>query len=123
MVIQGIAGIGGMVEVGEGAYAIDLGHILFNKVPITLLNFFDVSEGVDDIVIMIRQSIASWYYAFRNLAIVASLCILIYTGVKMAMSNIAESKAKYKKMLTNWTVRIYSNIYVALHNSRHNNDK
>ena len=54
----------------------------------------------------IRQNVAIWYYALRNLAIVISVGILIYVGIRMAISTVAEEEAKYKKMMKDWIVSI-----------------
>jgi hypothetical protein len=99
VIITGIASIGGTTESGG---LINIGDILFNKVPITSLNFFDFStEGSVNII---RKGVAGWYYTTRNLSIVVSLCILIYTGVRMVISTVAEEKAKYKQLLLNWAI-------------------
>ena len=44
----------------------------------------------------IRKNIAIWYYALRNLAIGILLAILIYVGIRMAISTVASDEAKYK---------------------------
>ncbi len=76
--------------------------ILFNKVPILSVNFFKSTNS--EVITNIRGSIATWYYALRNIAIILSLAVLIYIGIRMAISTISEDKAKYKKMLTDWVV-------------------
>lgn len=76
--------------------------ILFNKVPILSVNFFQSSRS--EVITDIRNSVATWYYALRNIAIILSLAVLIYIGIRMAISTIAEDKAKYKKMLVDWIV-------------------
>lgn len=76
--------------------------ILFNKVPILNVNFFKTTNS--EVISDIRGSIATWYYALRNIAIILSLAVLIYIGIRMAISTIAEDKAKYKKMLVDWIV-------------------
>lgn len=76
--------------------------ILFNKVPILSVNFFKTTNS--EVITNIRGSIATWYYALRNIAIILSLAVLIYIGIRMAISTIAEDKAKYKKMLVDWIV-------------------
>lgn len=76
--------------------------ILFNKVPILSVNFFKSTNS--EIITNIRGSIATWYYALRNIAIILSLAVLIYIGIRMALSTISEDKAKYKKMLVDWIV-------------------
>lgn len=75
---------------------------VFNKVGLLDINFFHRFEGEMDIQKAIKDNIAKWYYLVRNIAIVVSLLVLIYTGIRMAMSTIADSKAKYKQMLMDW---------------------
>lgn len=74
---------------------------VFNRVGLLDVNFFDRSND-GEIQKAIKDQIAKWYYALRNIAIVVSLLVLIYTGVRMAMSTLADSKAKYKHMLMDW---------------------
>ncbi len=89
---------------------ITLDEILFNKIPLTDINIFDfqmaggsqISSG--NVLYSLRENISTWYYALRNLAIALSLAALVYVGVRMAISTIAEDRAKYKKMLKDWIV-------------------
>ena len=75
--------------------------ILFNDLPILRVNFFSTDTGT---IGTIQQNVAKWYYGLRNLAIILSLVVLIYIGIRMAISTLAEDKAKYKKMITDWVV-------------------
>jgi len=52
----------------------------------------------------IRNNVAIWYYSFRQIAIVGMLIVLIYLGIRMALSTVASDKAKYKQMLLDWVV-------------------
>lgn len=54
--------------------------------------------------IELRPVISKWYYAIRNLAIVALLSILIYIGIRILISSSADDKAKYKQRLVDWIV-------------------
>lgn len=75
--------------------------ILYNKVPILDINFFEI--GIEDnIVNQMRTGVATWYYVMRILASGILLVILIYVGIRMAISTIAADKARYKKMLVDW---------------------
>lgn len=76
--------------------------ILFNKVELVDINFFDFS--VSGAILKIRENIAIWYYGLRNLAIVLLLAILVYVGIRMTLSTVATDEAKYKKMLVDWCV-------------------
>lgn len=55
---------------------------------------------------ILRKTVASWYYAIRNFAIVALLCVLVYVGIRMIMSTIAQDKNKYKMMFKDWLVAL-----------------
>lgn len=96
-------------SVGESSGTIPivtLESILFNELAITDVNIFSykTANGADvsDTILNIRQQVANWYYAFRNFAIAVSLAVLLYIGIKMAISSVAEKQAKYKQMLFNW---------------------
>lgn len=99
----------------QGWLTID--NILFNQLTLTDINIFStnaylifgenaniVEDKLTDgnALLSMRQAIANWYYAFRNLAIVLSLLMLIYIGIRIALTNLAEKKAEYKQMLVNW---------------------
>lgn len=102
--------IGGIASIAGGQFNINISpqDILFDNLEITDVNFFsftradgsDLSAGV----LTIRQNIAIWYYALRNLAIGILLAVLIYVGIRMAISTVAEEKARYKNMLVDWVV-------------------
>lgn len=72
---------------------------------ITSIQFFNLGAGTSS-VNAIRENVATWYYAMRNLAVVILLGILIYVGIRMALSTVAEQEAKYKKMLIDWATSI-----------------
>lgn len=52
----------------------------------------------------LSATISKWYYAIRNIAIIAMMLILLYIGIRMILCSIASEKAKYKKMLGDWIV-------------------
>lgn len=80
------------------------GDIIFNDgVEITDINFFS-DNTTEPFVKAIRDSVAKWYYGIRTIAIVASLCVLIYIAIRMAISSAAEEKGQYKTMLKDWLV-------------------
>lgn len=87
-----------------------LEKIVYNQVPIFDVNLFNMSEagGVEleegNVILALRQNVAAWYYAFRNFVIVALLVVLLYLGIRMAITSIAEEKAQYKRMLVDWVV-------------------
>lgn len=103
MAVQGL--IGQIAKIGgssiEGFLTPD--DILFNRVGITEIDFFNFS-GETSVVNTIRTNIATWYYILRILAIVILLAVLIYIGIRMAISTVASEQAQYKRMLTDWIV-------------------
>lgn len=54
--------------------------------------------------IELRPVISKWYFALRNLAIVALLSILVYIGIRILISSSADDKAKYKQRIMDWLV-------------------
>ncbi len=98
--------IGGIASVSGGQFNINISpeDILFNKLQITDINFFDFNNNLSDGVLTIRKNIAIWYYALRNLAIGILLVILVYVGIRMAISTVASEEARYKTMLKDWVV-------------------
>lgn len=79
--------------------------IFFNRVKILDINFFDIGND-NSLVTQIRTSVAAWYYVLRNIAAAILLVILIYVGIRMALSTVASDKAMYKKMLFDWVASL-----------------
>ena len=83
--------------------------ILFNKFSILNINFFKMPDDAQEnsIVYQFRSSVAIWYYAMRTIASAILLCILIYVGIRMAISTASpQQKASYKKMLGDWVISL-----------------
>ena len=101
--------------------------IVFNKVPILNVNIFDydlskfnevsptgltdpsaapdtVTYDDNNTVMIIKKAVAEWYYILRYVAIAFMLIVLIFVGIKMAISTISKDKALYKRMLIDWVV-------------------
>ena len=51
----------------------------------------------------LQTTISNWYVAFRNIAAVALLVVLVYIGIKILLGSVSE-KAKYKEGLKDWFV-------------------
>lgn len=60
-------------------------------------------EGLE-IVKIIRKAVAKWYYIMRLIVIAFMLLVLMFLGIKLAISSIASDKALYKSMLVDWVV-------------------
>ena len=81
-------------------------HVFFNKIPILDVNFFNFDTGLSDTVLTFRTAVAGWYYTMRLIASMILAVILIYIGIRMALSTIASEKAMYKKMLVDWATSL-----------------
>ena len=88
---------------GQEFEIVTIEDVLFNNLAITDINFFDIN-GAGGALQILRKLIAGWYYTLRNLSVVILLCVLVYLGIKMAISTVASEKAIYKKMLVDWMV-------------------
>lgn len=93
----------------EGDDKLTIDKIIFNKVPLLDVNVFSDTAGgyklkEDSSLQIIRDSVATWYYIIRNITIALMLLILIYVGIRMAITTVASEKAEYKRMLVNWFV-------------------
>lgn len=74
-------------------------------------DYDEVTNGTDRQGIVggkskLRGIISGWYYALRNFAIVALLSVLVYVGIRMVISTLAQDKAKYKTMFKDWLVAL-----------------
>ena len=95
----------------SGDTASTIGSVVFNKCTLTSANFFkEVWVGEEpkfgNASQSILDNISQYYYIMRNLAIALLLGILLYIGIRMAISTVASQEAKYKKMLKDWTVSL-----------------
>ncbi len=78
--------------------------LIFGKYTLFDINYFDYGEasGEKNVNTTIKENIASWYFVLRNIAMIISVLVLIYVGIRMAISTVASEQAKYKKMLISW---------------------
>ncbi len=71
----------------------------------------------------LRSTVSNWYRILRDIAIVALLSVLVYSGIRIIISSTASDKAKYKQLLLDWLVALcllflmqyimsFSNIFV-----------
>ena len=103
-------------------YIISPEEIFKNKIALLDVNFFnpnkydnittetgettDADKVTTSTAAALQSTIANWYLALRNLALVILLSVLLYTGIKIVISSTAQDKAKYKEKLYNWLVAI-----------------
>ena len=108
--------LGGVISIVLGFFApgatLSVDDIIFNRVPITNIDFFNLTSSAtqnsNSTMLEIRQNVAIWYVSIRNLAAILLAIIVIYVGIRMAMSTIAEEKAKYKQMLYDWIFSLFT---------------
>ena len=98
---QGTVNEYGVIDPYGSASSITPFDIFFNKLALLDVNFFNIPAG-ESIVRNMRLAIAGWYYVMRNIAASILLCVLIYVGIRMAISTVASDKAAFKKMLVDW---------------------
>lgn len=78
--------------------------VAFSGIEFTDINFFDLSGT--GAIHSFRSAIAQWYYIMRLISAAILLVILIYVGIRMAISTIASEQAKYKQMLVDWVTSL-----------------
>ena len=77
-------------------------------------NFFKTESDHDkelggsekSIVEQLKETVATWYVALRNIAIVGLLSALLYIGIRIVISSSAGDKAKYKQFFVDWVVAL-----------------
>ncbi len=90
-----------------GGYSINwftIEDTVFNQIDLFDADFFDIDKNKNDVNQAIKTSVATFYYIMRVLALVIQLAMLIYLGIRMAISTVASEMAKYKSMLKDWIV-------------------
>lgn len=75
--------------------------ILAILITIILPNFSFAATEINT-VLLIKEAIATWYYIIRFIAVAVMLVVLIFIGIKIALSNIASDRAFYQRMLMDW---------------------
>lgn len=80
-----------------GGYAGSINVVLYSTNPLV---------NNEPVALQLKPTVAKWYYALRNLAIVLMLLELVYIGIRIMLCSIASEKAKYKDMLKDWIVAI-----------------
>ena len=82
--------------------------IFSNEIAILDINFFNPTEFGEEesSAAILSPTISTWYVTLRNIALVAMLSVLAYTGLRIMLASIASEKAKYKQMLMDWLIGI-----------------
>jgi hypothetical protein len=102
--------VGGAIDVLTGLFVgdgedVDVETILFNNLDLTSVDFFKTG-GTNEVVKALRENVAIWYTAMRNLALAFLVIICLYVGIRMALSTAADEKAQYKRMLMDWVTSL-----------------
>lgn len=95
-------------------YWITIERMVFNRVSLLDINYFrEGNYKVGDLEITesttnkaVKEGIAKMYFVCRILALAIGMVVLIYIGIRMAISTVASDQAKYKKMLVSWVESI-----------------
>lgn len=64
----------------------------------------EIITSKQNVALELQSLVSQWYTAIRNIAIVLSMSVLLYIGIRMLLSTVAQDKAKYKQMLIDWVV-------------------
>ena len=105
-ILTGIAALGGATDAGvvDGFFLTPV-DIFFDEIEILKVNFLDL-DTTNEIVKTFRTTVAGWYYSMRLIASMVLVVILIYIGIRMALSTVASEKVMYKKMLVDWVTSL-----------------
>lgn len=103
-------------EDGEDFFWFSIDRVVFNRIALFNANYFDTEATYkvgDDLEIKanesnkkIKDGILDVYVICKSLALIISLLVLIYIGIRMALSTVASDQAKFKKMFTSWVESI-----------------
>ena len=97
---------------------------VFNRIALFNINYFDTDDtySVGNIEITanasnleVKRGIVKVYYICRTMALSLALVVLIYIGIRMAISTVSSDQAKYKKMFIGWVesiIIIFVTIYI-----------
>lgn len=113
-------------EDGETQFWFSIDRTVFNRVALFNINYFDTETsykvGQTEITAnesnnTIKKGIVDVYKICRALSLIISLLVLIYIGIRMAISTVASDQAKYKKMFTSWVesiVILFCMVYIMI---------
>ncbi len=99
---------------GSGNMEFTIQDLLANKYDMFSIDFFGHVNETEKLTGNLTQQIVIWYSAIRNLAVAITLLILVYVGIRMATSTLADDKARYKTMLIAW-VKGFCMMFVLLY--------
>ena len=84
---------------------------VMGKYEIFNISYNVIPDKIDDqsqvpLYDLLKMRVVDYYFILRNLSIAIILFILIYIGIRMAISTLASDRAKYKKMLQAWATSL-----------------
>ncbi|MGN1310764.1 MAG: hypothetical protein ACI4VP_03535 [Clostridia bacterium] len=93
-------------------YTIYLSHkVHYESDPMSVTQVYEVEitetllenqSAMVSVASVMKNTIASWYKAMQEIALVGLLCVLVYVAIRIIISSSTTDKAKYKKMLFDW---------------------
>ena len=92
---------------GESGAAINwytIEDTVFGGIELFDADYFNIDKNNNEVNKSIKNSVAVFYYVTRVIAVVMGLLMLIYLGIRMAVSTVASDVAKYKDMLKDWLI-------------------
>ena len=115
LTVSAIGTVAGILARLVNIVMISIDRMVYNRVSLFDINYLNMNDtynvGSTTITsnsgnIAIKQSVTRVYYISRIISIALSLLVLIYIGIRMAISTVASDQAKYKKMLISWVESI-----------------
>ena len=93
------------MDLSNGDFFFNVGKVLTNQYELFDISYLiggtpEKTEVKTMFVDGFQKEIPNWYLGVRNLALALSVVVLIYIGLRMALSVAADERAKYKKMFT-----------------------
>lgn len=97
-------------EGGEASYEIqgldDEGNPIVKRIYTPSTTDNDKEKYKGNTAYHLQSSIATWYKALRNLAVVGLLSVLVYMAIRIILSSTASESAKYKENLKDWLIAL-----------------
>jgi len=83
--------------------AVTIEGICFSNYSIFDVNFFEFDPNSKNSIDLMKKNVSVWYNNLRNLATPALLCVLLYIGIRMALSTTRKRRSKIQKNVS-WVV-------------------
>lgn len=98
-------------NVTESTEIYTIEDLVFNHIAALDPNVFSKDAAGQEVakgsaIDIIRNTIAIWFVSIRNVAVIALCIMIVYTGLRMAISTSASAKASCKGMIINWVIAV-----------------